>query len=132
MKQNKTLYRILALLLVLVLAVGLTACGNKDKSSDTKQETNTQPENNNSEDKDSEDTGSEGDSENAKTPADTKTDSGVLAATTDVTAEDILGRGYSGQGFFREYQNQLCRYSGDRRLRLQPWQRLLFLVDGYV
>ena len=95
MKQNKTLYRILALLLVLVLAVGLTACGNKDKSSDTKQETNTQPENNNSEDKDSEDTGSEGDSENAKTPADTKTDSGVLAATTDVTAEDILGRDFS-------------------------------------
>ncbi len=92
MKKEKTLSRILALLLVLVMAASLTACAVKDKGSDSKKEdSNQSSQDNNSEDTDSDDKNSE----DTNTPADTKTDSGVLAAKTDVTAEDILAKDFS-------------------------------------
>ena len=93
MKKNKTLHRILALLLMLVLAVGLVACGKQEKDSDTKKEENNQNSQGNTNDSDKND--SDNNSETTNTPADTKTDSGVLAAKTDVTAEDILAKDFS-------------------------------------
>ena len=93
MKKNKTLHRILALLLMLVLAVGLVACGNQEKDSDPKKEENNQNSQGNTNDSDKND--SDNNSETTNTPADTKTDSGVLAAKTDVTAEDILAKDFS-------------------------------------
>lgn len=90
MKRNKSLHRMIALLFVLVLVVGLTACGSKGKDSD--KESNQKSDQN----QDSKDDSSEnGKSESGNSKAETKTDSGVLAAKTDVTAEDILTKDFS-------------------------------------
>lgn len=94
MKKAKTFHRILALLLVLVMTASLAACAVKDDN--TKKEDNKQnSQDNNSGKNDADDQSSDDNSEDNNTPADTKTDSGVLAGKTEVTAEDILARDFS-------------------------------------
>lgn len=78
--------KLFAMLLAASLIASLASCGNSGDTSST-----------GSSDSDSQTSSSTSDSSTAEssTPASTKTDSGVLAATTDVTAEDILARDYS-------------------------------------
>lgn len=78
--------KLFAMLLAASLIASLASCGNSGDTSST-----------GSSDSDSQTSSSASDSSTAEssTPASTKTDSGVLAATTDITAEDILARDYS-------------------------------------
>ena len=74
--------KLLAMLMAASIVASLASCS-------TSEETSTPS------DSGSESTTSESSTTSSSTPATTKTDSGVLAATTDVTAEDILARDYS-------------------------------------
>ena len=76
--------KLLAMLMVASIAASFASCGNSsgnDASTASKENTSS--------------SSSEKTDSSSSTPASTKTDSGVLAATTDVTAEDILARDYS-------------------------------------
>ena len=74
--------KLLAMLMAASIVASLASCS-------TSEETSTPS------DSGSESTTSESSTTSSSTPATTKTDSGVLAATTDVTAEDIVARDYS-------------------------------------
>lgn len=77
--------KLLAMLMVASIAASFASCGNSsgnDTSTASKENTSSS-------------SSSEKSDSSSSTPASTKTDSGVLAATTDVTAEDILARDYS-------------------------------------
>ncbi len=74
--------KLLAMLMAASIVASLASCS-------TSEETSTPS------DSGSESTTSESSTTSSSTPATTKTDSGVLAATTDVSAEDILARDYS-------------------------------------
>ncbi len=84
-KRNKWM-RYLAALMVLILMVSMSACGNSgNKSGEVGSKDGTTA---------SGDTASQ---EKGSTSADTKTASGVIATDTKVTAADILARDYSDQ-----------------------------------
>lgn len=87
MKRNKKLRQSLAALLALMLVASLAACGGKkdDSTSGSGGAGN------------AESSVAESSAAESSAPADTKTNSGVLAATTGVTAADILARDYSKQ-----------------------------------
>lgn len=76
--------KLLAMLMVASIAASCASCG----SSDTTESTSTSKDTSSA-------SSSSSSSSSSSTPASTKTDSGVLAATTDITAEDILARDYS-------------------------------------
>lgn len=84
MQKNKWFQKMLAIMLVLTLSVGLIACGTPKEDTASKDTGKTE----------TTDSGKKEDKVDT-TPADTKTESGVLAGNTDVTAEDILARDYS-------------------------------------
>ena len=75
--------KLFAMLLAASLIASLASCGNSDDTSSTSTADNTSS------------SAGESSAAESSTPASTKTDSGVLAATTDITAEDILARDYS-------------------------------------
>ena len=75
--------KLFALLMAAMMAASLASCNSSEEASEP------------AEDSSSASTSESSTSAESSTPASTKTDSGVLAATTDVTAEDILARDYS-------------------------------------
>ena len=75
--------KLFALLMAAMMAASLASCNSSEETSEP------------AEDSSSASTSESSTSAESSTPASTKTDSGVLAATTDVTAEDILARDYS-------------------------------------
>ncbi len=76
--------KLLAMLMVASIAASFASCGNSGSDTSTASKDNTSSASDSSK---SESSSSE--------PASTKTESGVLAASTDITAEDILARDYS-------------------------------------
>ena len=75
--------KLFALLMAAMMAASLASCNSSEETSEP------------AEDSSSASTSESSTSAESSTPASTRTDSGVLAATTDVTAEDILARDYS-------------------------------------
>ena len=75
--------KLFAMLLAASMIASLASCGSSDDTSSTSTADNTGS------------SAGESSAAESSTPASTKTDSGVLAATTDITAEDILARDYS-------------------------------------
>lgn len=84
MSKKKVWKRLFAVLLVMSMIASLAACGKKEQSDagDTKKP-------------DTEENGGASTTKPDSKPADTKTDSGVVAGKTEVTAEDILARDFS-------------------------------------
>lgn len=74
--------KLLAMLMAASIVASLASCNSSEEASEPSESSSST-------------STSESSTTSASTPASTKTDSGVLAATTDVTAEDILARDYS-------------------------------------
>ena len=74
--------KLFALLMAAMMAASLASCNSSEEASEPAENSGSTTSENST-------------SAESSTPASTKTDSGVLAATTDVTAEDILARDYS-------------------------------------
>ena len=74
--------KLLAMLMAASIVASLASCNSSEEASEPSESSSST-------------STSESSTTSASTPASTKTDSGVLAATTDVTAADILARDYS-------------------------------------